>query len=441
MSSASGAAGFVVHQRINRRATVVVLGGTMVLLLAAFSAIAAVVGGYSSTTCTPDGFGGELCTHAFTARPGVLAATVIVVGLYMLVAYLASGSAALALSRARPADGPEYAGLRDTVEQMAIAAGVPQPKVYVVHDPAPNAFATGRNPRHAAVTVTTGLLGQLSHRELRGVVAHEVAHIKNRDIAITTLAVLAVGTIAMLAQVTLRVGVVVADAGDDSPVGALGGTMALVGLALFVLALPAGLLLKAALSRTREALADATAIELTREPAGLRGALEKLEADTTVVSKASPAVAHLWIESPLERGQTKGITGRVGRMFDTHPPLADRIAALRGYEGLDPTERGPIDPCPDGLDPATRAAARSQMRSGPGPGRAPLIPGAGEAQVPLPLQGQPHPAVTPNPAGWFHDPTGAYELRWWDGHHWSDHASNGGAVVHSPLPPGTGPLA
>jgi heat shock protein HtpX len=124
-----------------------------------------------------------------------------------------------------------------------------------------------------------------------------------------------------------------------------------VGLALYLLAVPAGLLLKAALSRRREALADATAVEMTREPAGLRGALEKLEADTAVVTRASPAVAHLWIESPLERRRGGGLAAGVGRLFDTHPPLSERIALLRGYEGLDPTQRGPVDPRPGPVAP------------------------------------------------------------------------------------------
>ena len=246
--------------------------------------------------------------------------------------------------QARPADGPEFAELRNLVEQMAIAAGVPVPRTYVVDDPAPNAFATGRNPKNAAITVTTGLLAVMSRRELRGVLAHEMSHIRNRDIAVTTIAVLAVGAIAVIAQVALRIGIFggMRRRGNNDGMA----IFLLLSLLIYLLAVPAGMLLKAALSRKRESLADATAVELTREPAGLRSALEKLEADTTVIAHPSAATAHLWIESPLERQQSDGLLGSFGRMMDTHPPLADRIATLRSIEGLDPTGRGPNDPYP-----------------------------------------------------------------------------------------------
>ncbi len=348
MDDRHGAAGFVGEQRFNRRATVVILIGTFALLLVVANLLAFVFGGYLTDRCeTLDsgyGYRYRSCSSVAVFRPGVLLGTVAVVVVYLALAYLLSGRAALSLSHAHPADGPEYAELRDLVTQMAIAAGLPEPKVYVVDDPAPNAFATGRNPKHAAITVTTGLLARMSHRELRGVIAHEMSHVRNRDIAITTLAVLAVGVIAVLAQIALRIGLWTRFTRNRNA-GAVGLVIALLGLVLYLFAVPAGLLLKAALSRRRETLADATAIELTREPAGLRSALEKLEADQTVLARPSPAVAHLWIESPLERKEA-GLSGSIGRLFDTHPPLADRIAMLRGYEGLDPAARGPNDPYP-----------------------------------------------------------------------------------------------
>jgi len=344
----SGAAGFVGEQRFNRRATVVILIGTFVLLVGVVNLLALVVGGYTTNRCETvdygNGYAYRSCTSAAVFRPGVLIGTAAAVVAYLVFAYLLSGRAALSLSHARPADGPEFAEVRDVVAQMAIAAGLPAPKVYVVDDPAPNAFATGRNPKHAAVTVTTGLLATMSHRELRGVIAHEMSHVRNRDIAVTTLAVLAVGVIAVLAQIALRIGLM-ARYTRNRDAGAVGLAIALLGLVLYLFAVPAGLLLKAALSRRREALADATAVELTREPAGLRSALEKLEADHTVLARPSPAVAHLWIESPLERTEA-GLSGSIGRLFNTHPPLADRIARLRDYEGLDPAGRGPNDPFP-----------------------------------------------------------------------------------------------
>jgi heat shock protein HtpX len=378
-----GAAEFVEHQRINRRATVVVLLGTFVLLGLVANALALVLGGHSTVTCSvpqlPADALVENCTTSLVFQPVVFVGTLLLVVGYLVVAYLMSGRAALALSGAHLADPAHYAQVHELVEQMAIAAGIPKPAVYVTDDPAPNAFATGRDPKHAAVTVTTGLLATLSHRELRGVIAHEVSHIKNRDIAVTTIAVLSVGVIAILAELALHVGAVAGRSKDSGPFGL--GLMAL-GLAMFMLAVPAAMLLRAALSRRREALADATAVELTREPMGLRSALEKLEADSTVLAKPHPAVAHLWIESPLQRGVDEGLLGAVGRMFNTHPPLADRIALLRSYEGLDPTGRGPNDPSPQ------RGVDRNASRAGP-------------------------------PPGWYPSPANAEQMRWWDGRAWS----------------------
>lgn len=346
MDDRSGAAGFVGEQRFNRRATVVILVGTFVLLLVVANLVAAVFGGYTTNQCrTVDsgfGYGYRSCTTVGAFRPGILVGTAVAVLAYLLVAFLLSGRAALGLAHARPADGPEFAELRDLVSQMAIAAGLPEPTVYVVDDPAPNAFATGRDPKHAAITVTTGLLAAMSTRELRGVIAHETGHIVNRDIAVTTLAVLAVGAIAVIAEIGIRVGIF-GGTGRRNDAGAI---FLLVGLALYIIAVPAGMLLRAALSRRRESMADATAVELTREPAGIRSALEKLEADTTVVARPSAATAHLWIESPMDRDTEHGLQGAFGRMMDTHPPLAQRIAVLRAIEGLDPDGRGPNDPAP-----------------------------------------------------------------------------------------------
>ncbi len=346
----SDATGFISEQRHNRRASVVILAGTFALLFLVANLVAGVFGAYTrqgecTTVRGPSGLAEQSCTTEFRFNGVVLLVVALVVLGYLLFAWLASSQAALTLVQAHPADGPEYAELRALVEQMAIASGIPLPKTYVVEDPAPNAFATGRNPNHAAITVTTGLLTIMSRRELRGVLAHEMAHIKNRDIAVTTLAVLAVGAIAVIGDIALRMGIFggMGRRRDDNG-GA--GMLLLLSLAIYLIAVPAGLLLKAALSRKRESLADASAVELTREPGGIRSALEKLEADTTVVAHPSAATAHLWIESPLERGQATGMRGSFGRLFDTHPPLAERIAILRGIEGLDPEARGPNDPIP-----------------------------------------------------------------------------------------------
>jgi len=341
--------GFISEQRHNRRASVIILAGTFLLLFVVANLVAGVLGAYSDQDCKVVSAGGtagarQVCSTTYEIRPVVLGVIAVVIILYLAFAWLASSKAALTLAQARPADGPEYAELRAVVEQMAIASGLPVPKVYVVSDRAPNAFATGRNPSHAAITVTTGLLAVMSRRELRGVIAHEMAHIRNRDIAVTTLAVLAVGAIAVIADIAIRIGIFGGGGRNRNNNGA--ALFLVLSLAIYLIALPAGMLLKAALSRKRESLADATAVELTREPGGIRSALEKLEADTTVVSHSSAATAHLWIESPLERKQGQGMMGSFGRMMDTHPPLSERIALLRQMEGLDPAGRGPNDPYP-----------------------------------------------------------------------------------------------
>lgn len=341
------AAGFIDEQRHNRRASFVILAGVFVLLFVVANLIAGLLGGYSKQICepasSPTSLNPTTCRTEFQLNVVVIAIVVSMIVAYLLLAWLASGKAALSMAHARPADGPEFAELRNVVEQMSIAAGIPMPKVYVVDDPAPNAFATGRNPKHAAITVTTGLLAKMSNRELRGVIAHETAHIVNRDIAVTTLAVLSVGLIALIAEIGIRIGFFSGGERRNDAAGAL----LLIGLLLYIIALPAGLLLRAALSRKRESLADATAIQLTREPAGIRSALEKLEADTTVIAHPTSAIAHLWIESPMERQQESGLHGSFGRMMDTHPPLAQRIRILRSIEGLDPDGRGPNDPSPE----------------------------------------------------------------------------------------------
>jgi len=351
----SDATGFIAEQRHNRRASVLILAGTFALLFIVANIVTGILGGYTKETCSPakvlaNGYvvQPQVCTSEFRFNLVALLVTIVLVGGYLFIAWFASASAALTMVQARPADGPEFAELRNLVEQMSIASGIPVPRTYVVDDPAPNAFATGRNPNHAAITVTTGLLAVMSRRELRGVLAHEMSHIRNRDIAVTTLAVLAVGAIAVIAQIGLRIGMFggMRRGSRDNNGFAL---LLLLSLAIYLLAVPAGMLLKASLSRKRESLADATAVELTREPAGLRSALEKLEADTTVIAHPSAATAHLWIESPLERGRDEGMLGSFGRMMDTHPPLSERIAKLRAIEGLDPEGRGPNDPFPTAI--------------------------------------------------------------------------------------------
>ena len=253
-------------------------------------------------------------------------------------AYWKSDAIALRMSHAREADLVEHARLHNLVEGLCIAGGLPKPRLYVVDDDAPNAFATGRDPRHAAIAVTTGLLAKLNRVELEGVLAHELSHIKNYDILVSTLAVTLVGVVTLLADFTLRFmwwgGPRHRNDRDGGGGGGAGAILAVVGLVLLLVSPLIGRLMQAAVSRRRETLADVSGVALTRYPPGLISALEKLRDDQTVVHSASRATAHLWIESPIPRSDAdarhpRGDSSRLNRLFDTHPPLEERIAALR----------------------------------------------------------------------------------------------------------------
>jgi heat shock protein HtpX len=257
---------------------------------------------------------------------GVLVAVVVALGL-AFGSYWKSDSIALAMSRAEPADPATYARLHNLVDGLCIASGLPKPRLYVVHDAAPNAFATGRNPRHAAVAVTTGLLEKMNRVELEGVLAHELSHIKNYDILVSTLAVTMVGAAALVSDFGIRMlwfggGRRGGDSGTN-PIVVVGA------LLLIVLAPVIARLMQLAINRRRESLADMSAIEMTRYPPGLIAALEKLKADGTVVATGNRATAHLWIEEPVPHRDDTARASRWTHLFDTHPPLDDRIAALR----------------------------------------------------------------------------------------------------------------
>ena len=254
----------------------------------------------------------------------------VVAAVIAFASYWKADAIALAMSRARPADPVEYKRLYNLVEGLCIASGLPMPRIYIIDDPAPNAFATGRNPKHAAVAVTTGLLGMMNRVELEGVLAHELSHVRNYDILVSTLAVTLVGAVALMSDFAIRTmwwnGGRSRREGDRSD-GA--NPLAFVGFALLILAPIFAKLLQLAVSRRREALADASAVQLTRYPPGLISALEKLESDTTVTHSASRATAHMWIESPIPTEESQGKLSRLNRLFLTHPPLSERIAALR----------------------------------------------------------------------------------------------------------------
>lgn len=263
----------------------------------------------------------------------VVALVIAIVGSF--AAYWKSDSIALHMSHARPADPVEYARLHNLVEGLCIASGLPKPRLYIVEDAAPNAFATGRDPRHAAIAVTTGLLEKMNRVELEGVLAHELSHIKNYDILVSTLAVTMVGVVTLLADFSLRFmwwgGPRHRD--DNRDGGGAGAIFAVLGLVLLIVAPLVGRIMQSAVSRRRESLADVSGVAMTRYPPGLISALEKLRDDTTVVHSSSRATAHLWIESPLPQAEGesrgRGDSSWLNKLFETHPPLEERIAALR----------------------------------------------------------------------------------------------------------------
>jgi heat shock protein HtpX len=260
---------------------------------------------------------------------GTLVATLIA-AVFAFMSYWNSDRIALAVSRARPADPEQYQRLHNLVEGLCIAGGLPKPRVYVIDDPAPNAFATGRNPKHAAIAVTTGLLEKMNRVELEGVVAHELSHIRNYDILVSTLAVTMVGAVALLTDTAIRLmwwngGRMHRDGDHDNGANPL----AIIGFVLLILAPIIAKAMQATISRQRETLADVSACQLTRYPPGLIAALEKLKADTTVTHSASTATAHLWIEQPMSGIGDRGKLAGIHRLFNTHPPLDERIALLR----------------------------------------------------------------------------------------------------------------
>jgi heat shock protein HtpX len=342
-------------------------------------------------------------------------------------AYWKSDAVAIAATRAQPASIDDYPRLHNLVEGLALAGGLPKPRVYVVHDPAPNAFATGRDPEHAAVAVTTGLMDSMSRVELEGVIAHELAHIRNYDIRVTTIAVATAGAIAIICDLFWRL--LWFGGGRSRNNNSGGNPLVLVGIiAVVILAPVAAGLIRAAVSRRREALADATAVELTRYPTGLRQALEKLAENTAVVYHASHATAHLWIESPLDREEGHE-QAKLNSLFNTHPPLSERINALRELEGLPPWEGpsrstpSPASPPPSATGPGARGAGEPPLP--PMPGMGPMAGmGRGRAMGGM-MAGL--TGATPGPApGWYPDPSGAADqLRLWNGTSWTDQVRPG----------------
>lgn len=300
-----------------------------------------------------------------TADPGyayVALAIAFAISLFMgLMSYYKSDAMALKVSGAIPVEqfmnDPNWRPLAirfdSAVEGLAIAAGVPKPAPYIIPDTAPNAFATGRNPEHSSIAATAGLLQLMDDRELEGVIAHEMSHVKNYDILILTMTVVLVGTIVLISDIFLR-SFWFSD--NDRNSGNAGWIFLLIGIVMAILAPIIATLMKLAIGRKREYLADANAALLTRYPPGLANALAKISADPNRLRRANKATAHLFIAQPLktDRG-SKGSC--MNSMFDTHPPIEDRIARLNAMApqfremGID----GSLSPAPGAQSPAPGA--------------------------------------------------------------------------------------
>lgn len=255
-------------------------------------------------------------------NPVILYGAVIFSLVMNVASYWYSDKVALAVSKAVPADPVRFIELHRLVENLAITAGLPKPRVYVINDSAPNAFATGRNEKHAAVAVTTGLLEQLEKTELEGVIAHELSHIKNRDILLQTAVVILAGFVAIASDIFLRSRLW----GRNDDNGRAGAILVLVGIILSILAPIVASLIQLAISRKREFLADASGALLTRYPEGLARALEKISAHPTPLRSASNATAHMFIANPFGSKSLQGMH----KLFMTHPPAEERIKILRG---------------------------------------------------------------------------------------------------------------
>jgi heat shock protein HtpX len=253
---------------------------------------------------------------------GFALALIIATGMTMFTFY-EGDSAVLSLSNARPATKKEFPFLVNTVEGLAIAAGVPMPKVYVIEENSINAFSTGRDPKHGSITVTTGALKKLNRTELEGVVGHEMSHIKNYDIRLMMIVVVLVGVTALLSDILLR-SFIYGRGSRDREGGNAGAILIIVGLVLAILSPIIAQIIKLAVSRKREFLADADGALLTRYPTGLANALKKIKNDDDkIVDAANKATAHLFIENPLRQHESW-----MNNLFDTHPPIDERIKAL-----------------------------------------------------------------------------------------------------------------
>lgn len=263
----------------------------------------------------------------FYGNPVILYIGVVFSSLMALTSYWYSDKLVLRLAHAQSLEKKDHPELWNLVENLAITSGLPMPKIYLINEAAPNAFAAGRDPQHAVVAVTQGLLARLNKSELEGVLAHELSHIGNRDILVATVAVVLVGFISLLADVFTRSTFFGGFTGRRDSRGHNNGVLMIVGLVFALLAPLAATLMQLAISRRREFLADASGALLTRYPEGLASALLKISAAGEPLVAARQATAHLWFANPFETGRT---LKKMRSWFSTHPPVEARVRALRG---------------------------------------------------------------------------------------------------------------
>jgi len=314
---------FAAQQSDNRRNSLLLIGLVTLILAALGFAI-----GYGTTGAVEGAFG--------VTTGAIVLAMVLSVG-----SYFAGDQLVLATSGAREVSQQSAPQLMNVVQEMALAAGVPMPKVYIIEDTAPNAFATGRDPNHASVAITTGLLQKLDREELQGVIGHELSHVRNFDIRFALLVAVLVGSIALLADFFLRFtfwGGGRRGGGDrDKGGGALIAIVYVIAIVLAIIAPFIARMVQLAVSRQREYLADASSVELTRNPHGLEQALAKIASDQEVLEVANRATQHLYFTNPIKKFEE-----RSSAMFSTHPAIVDRINRLRQLTGDPPLDQADV---------------------------------------------------------------------------------------------------
>lgn len=265
---------------------------------------------------------------------GIAGIALILSGFMSLTSYYFSDKIVLSISGARPADKRHDFQFYSVTENLALGSGMPMPRLYVIEDSAPNAFATGRDPNHAAVAVTTGLLQKLTRTELEGVIAHELTHIRNYDIRLMSIVSVLVGSVALLADFLIRASWTGSGNSDRKNSGQLGAILLVVGILFAVLSPIIAQLIQLAISRRREFMADAGAVSLTRQPGGMISALQKIAGDREPLEVANKATAHLYFENPfkydagLSENRIKGGVSWFANLFNTHPLVTERIKAL-----------------------------------------------------------------------------------------------------------------